>query len=190
LWYSCIAVAKHRFPKQFYELIPGLYPHFADMLNEAELSLQEFACLSTIRHHGKHVWPDTPALPLADLKAMLVRTGGYTPRSANGYLTQRLQHEKQYLECRKITRDQKATFFPSSPGYRDVLILSAKGLERLDTFNGSVERFFDDATRGVPPVLVRGFLAALAPFADSILKRLAAISSQRAAPKQNTTWRP
>jgi hypothetical protein len=167
------------FPKQFYELIPALYPHLVDIFGNAGISLQEFCCLSIVKNTGKEVAPGVVALPLSDLKSMLVRTGEYTPSGANGFLTHRLQNQRKFLESRKISQELKDELFPDSDGYRDVLIVSEEGNTRLTRVNAGVEALFVDGTRGIQGAAFKAFLKVFAPFADAVVDRLRVLARER-----------
>lgn len=163
-----------RFPQSLYRLIPSLYPHFAEILKTADITTSELLTLSYVKHRGQDIGPQGMALPIKTLMSMLVKVGMYQSDSgAHGFITSHLENRAGYLRHHTITPAEKDHFFPGAKGYRDVVVLTEKGHEKLNDVNREVEKLFDNVVgKGIPPLVLKTVLVALDNAADHVVGRL------------------
>jgi len=178
-----------RFPGALYDLIPALYPHLAEVLHSAEITGPEFLSLSFVKNTGKQIEAGATALPLADLKALLIKVGEYeSDGGASGFITGTLENRHGYLKPGRLTPDQKTKLFPHSPGYRDVVIITQAGADKLIEVNRRVERLFDDVTKGITGIALRAALntglRAFQSISKTLIARLQTLPVERLGPER------
>ena len=173
-------MAKHAFPRQLYSLIPALYPHLAEILQNANLTGIEFFALSYVKNNGQPFEDGDIGLPISDLRDILLKAGAYDSDSgARGFITNHLQVSKQFLAHRRMTKEEKERLFPTSGGYRDALVLTAVGHARLQSVNDQVEVLFSRALNGVQAPFLGQLLRGVDGIAGQVVKRLEDLASRK-----------
>ena len=171
-----------QFPQETYRLIPALYPHLAEMLEAAELTATEFFALSYVKNKGKDIGNGEVVLPIAILREVLMKTGAYESSSgAMGFVTH-LQNSKAYLGHYRLTPEQKGTYFPDAPGYRDAVFVTEDGVKKLNAMNAQVERLFADVVKDLPASIVNPALKTFARVVGRVVAKLDALAAQRHRP--------
>ena len=161
-----------RFPQQLYRLIPALYPHFVEILESVGISGAEFFVLSFVKDRGKEIEADVKALPVSELKSVLIKAQQYDSQSGAAGFIARLE-SRGFLHHARISHEAKRTHFPDAGGYRDVMVLTMEGRQKLNGVNARVEDLFDRATSGTwARALLRPLIVAFDAAAPHLIRRL------------------
>jgi hypothetical protein len=172
------------FPSELYRLIPALYPHFADILHSAKITGAELFALSYIKYRGKKLDGGHLALPVSELKAILVKVGEYgTSSGAAGFITNRLEKRSGLVKGFTLSHQERRDLFASATGYRDAVILTEAGLRKLEEINALVEDLYSQVARGTSPAIRVPLLMAFRRAAKALTERLESLSAtKRRAP--------
>lgn len=151
-----------------------------DILSSAQITGPEFFALSYIKYRGKKIDGQRLALPVSELKAMLVKIGQYdTASGAAGFVTTRLEKECQFVRPFTLTHEEKRTLFPDSTGYRDAVVLTDAGLAKLEEVNRLVEELFAEVAKGIRSPLLAPLLFAFRKAAKNLTERLEKLSAAK-----------
>ena len=165
------------FPADLYRLIPALYPHFADILDSTELTGVEFFALSYIKYRGKPLDGGHVAIPVSELKAILLKLGEYNTLSgAAGFIANRLEKRYGFVRSVTLSHKERRDLFADSTGYRDAVVLTDAGHAKLKQVNDLVEQLYHQVSAGTPYLIRQPLLGAFRKAARHLIARLETLS--------------
>jgi DNA-binding MarR family transcriptional regulator len=156
---------KERLPEELFEVLSMLYPAFAQLLDEYDLSLAEISLLSYIKHRGKK---------RSDGQALILRSqlGGALERLiSEATVSNRIKKlvNRRLIMKVYLTASEKRELYGTDAGTAAALVLLEEGSKRVEEFNNGMNRIFQEATLNTPPPIIRALLAMIRGTARKIM---------------------
>ena len=145
---------KERLPEEFFEILSMLYPTFAQLLDECELSLAEISILSYIKYQGKNRSNGQALILRSQLGDALERL------ISEGTVSNRVKKlvNRNLIAKTSVTAREKRELFGTDGGTTAALILLEEGSKRIEEFNNGMNRIFQEATLDMPPPILSTLL--------------------------------
>jgi hypothetical protein len=157
-------------PWEVFRLTSALLPHLDRLFETSTLTPTSLLVLSHLKHFGNDYGPAQKILLKNEVLDLLKRVYGYSAAAATTIVKN--LHNSGLVDVESLTTDEKELYFGERRGYKDAIVLTGRGAAELNSFNGNLNRLFDEITRDMPRVKLNALTTALAYFSRYSYEKL------------------
>jgi len=125
-------------PWEVFRLTSALLPHLDRLFETSTLTPTSLLVLSHLKHLGNDYGPERKILLKNEVLDLLKRVYGYSAAAATTIVKN--LHNGGLVDVESLTADKKEHYFGERRGYKDAIVLTARGVAELDNFNRNLNR--------------------------------------------------